>query len=133
MTDAIRAAFVDDVSTSLDDMEKLQQLKINLKNFLHSHSLPIKGFALTGTRPDESLSPTDNILVGGLYWFPETDMTQLHTPTHQEERLKEDLRMEQNSLLTQQQKKRLQSSTRSSHSPSPTYSAGQLHSTTKVE
>ena len=77
---AMRAAFVDDVSTSLDDMEKLKQLKTNLQDFLHSRSLTIKGFAPTGTRPDASLSPTDNSLVGGLYWYPETDMTQLHTP-----------------------------------------------------
>ena len=41
---AIRAAFVDDVSTSLDDMEKLNQLKTDLGDFLHSRSLPIKGF-----------------------------------------------------------------------------------------
>ena len=71
VADAIRAAFLDDVSTSLDD----------LRNFLHSRRLPIIGFALTGTKPDDSLSPTNHILVGGWYWFPETDMTQLHTPT----------------------------------------------------
>ena len=53
VADAIRAAFLDDVSTSLDDMKKLQQLKTDRREFLHSSSLPIKGFALTGTRPDE--------------------------------------------------------------------------------
>ena len=76
---AIRKAFVDDVSTSLDDMEKLKQLKTDLGNFLQSRSLPIKGFALTGSKPDTSLSPTDSIMVGGLHWFSETDRTQQHT------------------------------------------------------
>ena len=78
---AIRAPFVDDVSTSLDDMEKLKQLKIDLRDFLYSRSLPVKGFALTGSKPDTTLSPTDSIMVGGLHWFPETDMTQLNIPT----------------------------------------------------
>ena len=52
VTDAIRAAFVDDVSTSLDDVWKLQQLKTDLMDFFHARSRPIKEFALTGTRPD---------------------------------------------------------------------------------
>ena len=78
---AIRKAFVDDVSTSLDDMEQLKKLKEQLGKFLLSHSLPVKGFALTGSKPDASLSPTDSIMVGGLHWFPETEMTQLNIPT----------------------------------------------------
>jgi hypothetical protein len=78
---AIRKAFVDDVSTSLDDMEDVRTLKKQLGDFLLKHSLPVKGFALTGTKPDASLSPTDSIMVGGLHWFPETDMTQLNIPT----------------------------------------------------
>jgi hypothetical protein len=78
---AIRKAFVDDVSKSLDDMEQLRILKKQLGSFLLSHSLPVKGFALTGSKPDASLSPTDSIMVVGLHWFSETDMTQLNIPT----------------------------------------------------
>ena len=127
---AFRAAFVDDVSTSLDDMEKNKQLKTDLQDFLQSRSLPIKGFALTGIRPDASLSPTDNILVECLYLYPETDMTQLHTPVIYQGRKVKGRFKNGTKFLTDSTTKRLQHSTQIS--PSPTYSAKQLHFMTKV-
>ena len=41
---------------------------------------PIKGFALTGSKPDPSLSPEDHLMVGGWHWWPETDNMRLNIP-----------------------------------------------------
>ena len=51
----IKLAFVDDCLNSLDLEEEIKALKTDLNNFMVSRGFPIKGFALSGSRPDKSL------------------------------------------------------------------------------
>ena len=55
-------------------------MKINLNKFMVSRGFPIKGFALSGSKPDKTLSPDDHLLVGGWHWWPETEQMRLKTP-----------------------------------------------------
>ena len=80
VADTIRFAFVDDCLNSLDEEEKMIKLKNNLKKFMLERGFPIKGFALTGNKPDPLLSPEDHLLVGGWHWLPETDNMRLNIP-----------------------------------------------------
>ena len=68
VAETIRLAFVDDCLNSLDEIEKLTKLKEDLKKFMLERGFPIKGFALTGSKPDPSLSPEDHLMVGGWHW-----------------------------------------------------------------
>jgi hypothetical protein len=80
VADTIKLAFVDDCLKSLDLEEEIKALKINLNKFMVSRGFPIKGFALSGSKPDKSLSPDDHLLVGGWHWWPETEQMRLKTP-----------------------------------------------------
>ena len=76
----IRAGFVDDLSNSMDSNEEIHKLKENLQELLSSRGLPLKGFAITGSFPDKSLSPENHLLIGGWIWYPYTDITRLNVP-----------------------------------------------------
>ena len=76
----IKLAFVDDCLNSLDLEEEIKALKTDLNNYMVSRGFPIKGFALSGSRPDKSLSPDNHLLVGGWHWWPETEQMRLKTP-----------------------------------------------------
>ena len=71
VADTIKLAFVDDLLNSLDLEEDIKALKHNLNHFMTSKGFPIKGFALSGSKPDKTLSPEDHLLVGGWHWWPE--------------------------------------------------------------
>ena len=77
----IRAGFVDDLSFSGDKLEDIKKLKSDLKQYMDNKGLPLKGFAITHQKPEESLSTDEWILVGGNYWTPLTDQHSLKTPT----------------------------------------------------
>ena len=64
VADTVRLAFVDDCLNSLDEVGKLTKLK----KFMLERGFPIKGFALTGNKPDPSLSPEDHLMVGAWHW-----------------------------------------------------------------
>ena len=53
VADTIDLAFVDDCLNSLDMEEKLIKLKKDLNDFMLSKGFPIKGFALSGNKPDK--------------------------------------------------------------------------------
>ena len=76
----IKLAFVDDFLNSLDLLSELEKLKNDLDDFMTSQGFPVKGYALTGSRPDKSLSPDEFLLVGGWYWWPITDNMRLKVP-----------------------------------------------------
>jgi hypothetical protein len=80
VAETIKSGYVDDLSNSLDTLEAIKQLQQDLKKFLTAKSLPLKGYAITGSLPDKSLSPDDSILVGGWYWFSKSDSHSLKTP-----------------------------------------------------
>ena len=76
----IELAFVDDCLNSLDEEKKLLKLKADLNEFMTSKGFPIKGFALSGSKPDKTLSPDDHLLVGGWHWWPESEQMRLKIP-----------------------------------------------------
>ena len=76
----IKLAFVDDCLNSLDLLSKLKKLKEDLDDFMTSRVFSVKVYALTGSRPDKSLSPDEFLLVGGWYWWPITDNMRLKVP-----------------------------------------------------
>ena len=76
----IKLAFVDDCLNSLDLLSDLEELKKDLDEFMTSRGFPVKGYALTGSRPDKSLSPDEFLLDGGWYWWPITDNMRLKVP-----------------------------------------------------
>ena len=80
VADTIKLAFVDDCLNSLDLEEEIKTLKEKFNEFMISRGFPIKGFALSGNKPDKSLSPDDHLLVGGWHWWPETENMRLKTP-----------------------------------------------------
>ena len=80
VANTIKLAFVDDCLNSLDQAEDIEKLQLELAKFMSERGFPIKGFALSGSKPDESLSPEEHSLVGGWHWWPETENTRLKTP-----------------------------------------------------
>ena len=71
---------MDDCLNSLDEEKEIMNLKTKLTKFMSERGFPIKGFALSGSKPDHSLSPEDHLLVGGWHWWPETENSRLNTP-----------------------------------------------------
>ena len=65
---------------SMDTNKEIHNLRENLNELLSSRGLPLKGFAITGTFPDKSLSPENHLLIGGWIWYPNTDITRLNVP-----------------------------------------------------
>ena len=76
----IKLAFVDDCLSSLDLLSDLEDLKKDLDQFMTSRGFPVKGYAMTGSKPDKALSPDDFLLVGGWFWWPITDAMRLKVP-----------------------------------------------------
>ena len=64
----------------MDSNQEIHKLKENLHDLLSSRGLPLKGFAITGSFPDKSLSPENHLLIGGWIWYPNTDITRLNVP-----------------------------------------------------
>ena len=79
VADTIRLAFVDDCLNSQDLEGDIEKLKSDLEQFMTARGFPIKGFALTGSKPDKTLSPDEHLLVGGWHWWPETESMRLKT------------------------------------------------------
>ena len=77
---AVNEAYVDDINTSTRTEEQVQKLREDLKNHMTSKGMPLKGFAVTGEKPDEGLTDENYTLVGGYKWFSETDEMQLMVP-----------------------------------------------------
>ena len=77
---AIRAAFVDDVNSSAKTLNEVKELRDQLQGFMLSRGLPLKGIAMTGERPETSLSPEETVTVGGFSWHSQTDTISLNTP-----------------------------------------------------
>ena len=77
---ALSFIYVDDVNTSLWSYKELQELKTQLKDILESHGFPVKGWAISNSKPDPSLSEHEYCTVGGWLWFSEEDTIQLAVP-----------------------------------------------------
>ena len=68
VANTIKLAFVDDCLNSLDQEKEIKKLKLELAKFMTERGFPIKGFALSGSKPDETLSPEEHLLVRGWHW-----------------------------------------------------------------
>ena len=77
---AIEGAYVDDIGSSCDTQIQAEKVVADLKEHLRMHGLPVKGTAVTGRLPDETLSKDKNILIGGICWDSKEDMISLKTP-----------------------------------------------------
>ena len=63
-----------------------------LGDWLKIHGLEVKGEAVSGSLPEESLSTTGMVLVGGIHWDSQKDEVWLKTPEnlkrgHQENKM----------------------------------------------
>ena len=77
---ALSFIYVDDVNTSVWSYNELQELKAQLNDILKSHGFPLKGWAISNSPPDPSLSENEYSTVAGWMWFSEQDTIQLIVP-----------------------------------------------------
>ena len=61
----LKLSYVDDLNPSVDTKEQLLQLQADTTKTMNKHGMPLKGWALSGSLPEPSLSPRDFTMVGG--------------------------------------------------------------------
>ena len=77
---ALAFIYVDDINTSVWTFNELQELKAQLTKILEDHGFPLKGWAISNSPPDASLSEHQYSTVGGWKWYSEQDIIQLAVP-----------------------------------------------------
>ena len=58
---------MDDLNPSVDTKEQLLKLKHDTTEIMSRHGMDLKGWALTGEEPEQSLSPKPFTMVGGFF------------------------------------------------------------------
>ena len=76
----LKLSYVDDLNPSVDTKEQLMKLQSDTDKLMNQHNMPLKGWALTGSPPDHSLSPKNFTMVGGWRWYSQSDRIQLRVP-----------------------------------------------------
>ena len=77
---ALQFIYVDDINTSVDTEQELLLLKKEITEVLTEHGFPLKGYALSNTAPDVSLSENEFTMVAGWKWHSLQDNISLLTP-----------------------------------------------------
>ena len=72
--------YIDDINTSVDSETELHKLKRDITKIMTEHGFPLKGFAISNSKPDESLSENDFTMIAGWKWYSESDTMQLAIP-----------------------------------------------------
>ena len=76
----LESAYVDDCNSSVASIEDLEEIKLEMPEFMKEHGMPIKALAWTGEEAPKELSEDGSINIAEYSWNPVTDKMKVTIP-----------------------------------------------------